>query len=70
MGEPKAEEILCPDCQYCGDKYSFPMPNDLLEADPENPLLKRFYCCCGDCYLYGQDITRKAITSCECFEGL
>ena len=33
MGEPKAEEILCPDCQYCGDKYSFQMPNDLLEAD-------------------------------------
>lgn len=25
------KNILCCDCQYCGDKYSFPLPNDLLE---------------------------------------
>lgn len=63
-------EILCPDCQYCGDKYSFPMPNDLLDVDLGNPLLKRYYCCCGDCGFYGQDITGRGITICKCFEEL
>lgn len=29
------KHILCCDCQYCGDKYSFPIPNDLMEVDPK-----------------------------------
>ena len=33
------KNILCCDCQYCGDKYSFPLPNDLIEVDSENLLL-------------------------------
>lgn len=68
MREPE-QEILCPDCRYCGDKYSFPTPNELLDVDPENPFLKRYYCCCGDCDLYRQDITGLGVTDCACFEG-
>lgn len=41
------KNILCCDCQYCGDKYSFPLPNDLIEVDSENPFIKHYYCCCG-----------------------
>lgn len=64
------EPAICCDCQFCGDKYSFPEPNDLIEMDPENPLLKHFYCCCGDCELYGKDITGMGIHECEHFEEL
>ena len=68
--DPRYEGPLCCDCQYCGDKYSFPIPNDLLHMDPENPILKHFYCCCGDCDLYGKDITGLGIHECEHFEEL
>lgn len=51
------KNILCCDCQYCGDKYSFPLPNDLIEVDSENPFIKHYYCCCGDSEFYGKDIT-------------
>ena len=68
--EPEDDGPLCGKCQYCGDKYSFPEPNDLLEADPENPLLKHFYCCCGDCERYGKDITNLGIYECKHFDEL
>lgn len=68
--DPHYEGPLCCDCQYCGDKYSFPEPNDLILMDPENPILKHFYCCCGDCNLYGKDITGLGIHECEHFEEL
>ena len=68
--DPRYEGPLCCDCQYCGDKYSFPIPNDLIYMDPENPILKHFYCCCGDCDLYGKDITGLGIHECEHFEEL
>ena len=61
---------ICCECQYCGDKHSFPMPNDLLEVYPENPLLKVLYCCCGDCDLYGKEVTKLGLTECKCFEEL
>ncbi len=64
------DKILCCDCQYCGDKYSFPMPNNLIEVDPNNQLLKRYYCCCGDSDLYEKDITDLGITVCENFDSL
>ena len=64
------EGPLCCDCQYCGDKYSFPEPNDLIYMDLENPMLKHFYCCCGDCDLYGKDITGLGIHECKHFEAL
>lgn len=63
-------KILCSECQYCGDKYSFPIPNELLDTDPENPITKRYYCCCGDSELYREDITGKGVVSCDCFEEL
>lgn len=67
----EADQVtLCTDCQYCGDKFSFQIPNNLPDVDPQNPLLKRYYCCCGDCERYGQDITGKIIVSCKCFEKL
>ena len=50
--------------------HVFPEPNDLLYMDPENPILKHFYCCCGDCDLYGKDITGLGIHECEHFEDL
>lgn len=68
--DPNYEGPICCNCQYCGDKYSFPEPNDLLYMDPENPILKHFYCCCGDCDLYGKDITGLGIHECEHFEEL
>lgn len=61
MTKNKNEYQLCCDCQYCGDKYSFPLPNDKIEVDPENPLLKHFYCCCGDCELYEHDVTSLGV---------
>ena len=67
---PNGKVPICCGCQYCGDKHSFPEPNDLPEADPENPLLKHFYCCCGDCDLYGKDITVLGVQECGCFEEL
>lgn len=66
----KNEYPLCCDCQYCGDKYSFPLPNNKIEVDPENPLLKHFYCCCGDCELYEHDVTSLGIRTCGHFEKL
>lgn len=63
-------KIICCDCQYCGDKYSFPMPNSLVDVDSENPLLKHFYCCCGDSPHYEHDITALGISRCEYFEEL
>lgn len=62
--------ILCSDCCYLGDKYSFEQPNELLDTDPNNPFLKHYYCNCGDCDNYRKDITSANITSCSCFEGL
>lgn len=47
---------LCTDCQYCGDKHSFPEPNCLIDVDPGNQFIKHYYCCCGDCDFYEQDI--------------
>jgi len=70
ISNPGYEGPICCDCQYCGDKHSFPEPNDLLEMDSENPLLKHFYCCCGDCDLYEKDITALGIHECECFKEL
>jgi hypothetical protein len=68
--DPQYEGPLCCDCQFCGDKHSFPEPNNLIEMDPENPMVKHLYCCCGDCELYGKDITGMGIHECECFEEL
>lgn len=68
--DPRYEGPLCCDCQYCGDKFSFPQPNDLLHMDPENPMLKHFYCCCGACPMYMKDITGLGIYNCEYFEEL
>ena len=51
-------------------KRGFPEPNNLIEMDPENPMVKHLYCCCGDCELYGKDITGMGIHECECFEEL
>lgn len=64
------KELLCWSCQYCGDKYSFPLPNELLGIDKNNPRRKHHYCCRGDCERYRQDITYLEIESCECFEEL
>lgn len=61
---------ICCDCQYCGDKFSFPLPNDKILYDQENPMLKHFYCCCGDCDLYGKDVTGLGLKKCDCFEEL
>lgn len=61
---------ICCDCQYLGDKYSFPLPNDLTDVDPDNPRIKHYYCCCGDSKLYGKDVTGLMITECSSFEEL
>ena len=68
--KPDYEGPLCGRCQYCGDKHSFPKLNDLLESHPDDPLLKRFYCCCGDCEHYEKDITNLGIRQCVHFEEL
>lgn len=67
---PDHKVPICCDCQYCGDKYSFPEPNDLLDAYPGTPFLKHLYCCCGDCGLYKKDISILDIQQCEHFEEL
>lgn len=64
------KHILCCDCQYCGDKYSFPIPNDLMEVDPKNHLIKHYYCCCRDSELYEKNITNLGLTECNFFEEL
>lgn len=64
------DEHSCSDCAYCGDKYSFPLPNDLPNTDPQNPRLKRYYCCCGDCIHYRTEITGVGEIDCDCFEEL
>ena len=61
---------LCCDCAYCGDKFSFPLPNDKIECDPSNPFIKHFYCCCGDCDNYDKDITPLGIQKCSFFEEI
>ena len=76
VGGTKNEEMLklvcsvCCDCQYIGDKYSFPLPNDMVLIDQDNPFVKRFYCCNGDCKWYTKDITGEFIKNCDCFEEL
>ena len=64
------KNIFCCGCQYCGDKNSFPFPNDLIEVDSENPCIKHHYCCCGDSELYGKDVTDLDVTKCDVFEEL
>lgn len=64
----EVKPILCSDCCYLGDKYSFEQPNELLDTDPCNPFLKHYYCNCGDCDNYRKDITFLGITECCCFE--
>lgn len=68
MNEEKT--ILCCGCQYCGDKYSWPLPNDKIDTDPDNPWLKHYYCNCGDCDRYDQDVTGLGIEKCDCFEEI
>lgn len=46
------------------------MTKNKIEVDPENPLLKHFYCCCGDCELYEHDATSLGIKTCGHFEKL
>ena len=65
-----SKEPICCRCQYCGDKYSFPEPNDLIYMDPVNPMLKHLYCCCGDCELFEKDITSLGRQECEHFKEL
>lgn len=54
----------------CTVAYSFPLPNDLIEVDSENPLIKHYYCCCGDSEFYGKDVTNLELTKCDSFEEL
>lgn len=61
---------ICCDCQYNGDKFSFPLPNSLIDVDEENPLIKHYYCCCGDGEFYGQDVTVLGLKQCDCFDEL
>ena len=61
---------ICAKCQYRGDKYSFPLPNDLLEAYPDDPSRKPLYCCCGDSGKYMKDVTKPPVHECGCFEEL
>ena len=61
---------ICCDCQYLGDKYSFSLPNDLIDVDLNNTCIKHYYCCCGDCKLYGNDVTGLMVTECDSFEEL
>lgn len=64
------KKFLCRSCAYCGDKYSFPLPNDLVGEDEDAPCGKHYYCCSGDCERYQEDITYTEVSSCECFEEL
>lgn len=61
---------ICCDCQYNGDKFSFPLPNSLIDVDAENPLLKHYYCCCGDSKFYKQDVSMLGLKQCDCFDEL
>ena len=61
---------ICCNCAYCGDKYSFPSPNDKIKTDPNNPLIKYYYCCCGDCKFYEKNVTSLNIQICDFFEEL
>lgn len=60
----------CADCAYCGDKYSFEQPNNLIDVDLYNPRIKHYYCNCGDSKYYHKDITGKMIEKCEDFEEI
>ena len=64
------EYPICCDCQYLGDKYSFPVPNNLIDIYAENPWLKHYYCCCGDSPLYKKDVSNLGLTHCDHFEEL
>lgn len=52
--------LLCCDCCYVGDSKSFPQPNDKV--------VRRYYCNCGDSEYYEKDITGIEIKNCESFE--
>lgn len=60
----------CVVCSYLGDKHSFPLPNDKPDVFEDNPLMKHYYCCCGDCNQYSTDVSVKNIQECECFEDI
>lgn len=36
--------MLCLKCQYCGDKFSFPIPNAMIYVDKKEPFKKHNYC--------------------------
>lgn len=61
---------LCRRCAYIGDKYSFPMPNDLPAVDAADPTVKCLFCCCGDYTLYGKEVTWEDLKDCEHFDEL
>lgn len=61
---------ICCNCAYVGDKYSFPLPNNLLDCDEDNPYIKHYYCCCGDSEQYEKDVSIQNIQLCECFSEL
>lgn len=62
------EITICTECANLGDKFSFPLPNNLIDMDVENPFIKHYYCCCGDCDMYKKDITGILIKNCEWFQ--
>lgn len=62
--------VLYHECQYIGDRYSFPNPNPFIGMEATNLSTKRFYCCCGDCEQYAEDITDMGIEQCDCFDEL
>jgi hypothetical protein len=66
--EEQTINLKCTDCAYCGDKYSFEQPNDLIDIDANNPLIKHYYCNCGDSKYYRQDVTGIETDDCEDFE--
>lgn len=68
--EIKAVPQLCCDCQYVGDKYSFPLPNDKQDIDKDNPLIKHYYCCCGDCNQYEKDVSIQNIQQCDQYDNI
>ena len=61
----------CADCAYLGDKYSFPLPNELEDTEHGHPLPKRYYCCCGDSPNYQKCVSSTMVVqSCEHFESV
>ena len=60
--------LKCTNCAYCGDKYSFEQPNDLIDVDANNPFIKHYYCNCGDSEHYRKDVTNVEIHNCDEFE--